>query len=196
MGTSNQYSYIKSKKQINQPLCIWMTGLSGAGKTTIANALIDNLNKKNIIAINLDGDVLRYGINRDLGFTDFDRSEAVRRAAEIAKLLFDYNFFVIVSLISPIQKDRDFARNLFNKNEFHEIYISTPISECIKRDVKGLYKKAKQGTIKHFTGIDSIYETPINPELTINTTKKSIDECVELIISKIILNDSTKSKSV
>ena len=166
------------------PMCLWMTGLSGAGKSTLANALEQELNKKGKHTYILDGDNLRHGLNSDLGFSEKDRNENVRRAAEAAKLIVDAGLVVIVGLISPFKKERDWARSLFKDNQFKEIYISTSLQECEQRDTKGLYKKARQGVVKDFTGIDSPYEPPENPEVIIDTQNKSVSDCVQLILEK------------
>jgi len=174
------------KQQI--PMCLWMTGLSGAGKSTLANALEQELNKKGKHTYILDGDNLRHGLNSDLGFSETDRIENVRRAAEAAQLMVDAGLIVIVGLISPFKKERVWARSIFKDNQFKEIYISTSLQDCEERDVKGLYKKARQGEIKDFTGIDSPYEPPENPEVVINTKDKSVNECVQLIFEKANLS--------
>jgi adenylyl-sulfate kinase len=169
------------------PMCLWMTGLSGAGKSTLANALEKELNKNGRHTYILDGDNLRHGLNSDLGFSEADRNENVRRAAETACLMVDSGLIVIVGLISPFRKERNWARSLFNDEQFKEIFISTPIGECEKRDVKGLYKKARQGEVKDFTGIDSPYEPPINSEVTIDTQNLSVIECVNQILHEVNL---------
>jgi adenylyl-sulfate kinase len=170
----------KIKQQI--PMCLWMTGLSGAGKSTLANALEQQLNRSNKHTYILDGDNLRHGLNSDLGFTEADRNENVRRAAEAAQLMVDAGLIVIVGLISPFKKEREWARSLFKENHFKEIYISTSLQECEERDVKGLYQKARRGEVKDFTGIDSPYEPPENAEVIIDTQNKSVDECVRQIL--------------
>jgi adenylylsulfate kinase len=167
------------------PMCLWMTGLSGAGKSTLANALEQELNKQDKHTYILDGDNLRHGLNSDLGFSDADRNENVRRAAEAAQLMVDAGLIVIVGLISPFKKERDWARSLFKNNQFKEIYISTSLEQCEQRDVKGLYKKARQGEVKDFTGIDSPYETPDNPDIIIDTENRTVDECVHMILHKV-----------
>jgi len=164
------------------PMCLWMTGLSGAGKSTLANALEQELNKQGKHTYILDGDNLRHGLNSDLGFTEADRNENVRRAAAAAQLMVDAGLIVIVGLISPFKKERDWARNLFKDNQFKEIYISTSLHECEQRDVKGLYQKARRGEVKDFTGIDSPYEPPENAEVIIDTQNKSVDKCVQQIL--------------
>ena len=166
------------------PMCLWMTGLSGAGKSTLANALEQELNKKGKHTYILDGDNLRHGLNSDLGFTEIDRNENVRRAAEAAQLMVDAGLIVIVGLISPFKKERDWARSLFKTNQFKEIHISTSLPECEQRDTKGLYKKARRGEVKDFTGIDSPYQAPENPEVVFDTENKSVVECVQIILQK------------
>ena len=164
-----------------------MSGLSGSGKSTLANALEQKLNKMGKHTYILDGDNLRHGLNSDLGFTEIDRNENVRRAAETAKLMVDAGLIVIVGLISPFKKERDWARSIFKPNQFKEIYISTSLKECERRDVKGLYQKARQGTVKDFTGIDSPYEEPKSPEILVDTTNLTVNDCVEKILKEIIL---------
>ena len=178
-----QTDRVKIKHQT--PMCLWMTGLSGAGKSTLAtNALEQELNKMGKHTYILDGDNLRHGLNSDLGFSESDRNENVRRAAEAAQLMVDAGLIVIVGLISPFKQERDWARSLFKDNQFEEIYISTSLQECEQRDTKGLYKKARQGEVKDFTGIDSPYEPPENPDVIIDTQDKSVLECVQLILEK------------
>lgn len=174
----------RAKIKQQTPLCLWMTGLSGAGKSTLANALEQELNKKGKHTYILDGDNLRHGLNSDLGFTESGRNENVRRAAEVAQLMVDAGLIVIVGLISPFKKERDWARSLFRENQFQEIYISTSLEQCEERDVKGLYQKARRGQLKDFTGIDSPYEPPENPEVIIDTQDKSVSYCVQLILEK------------
>ena len=162
----------RAKIKNQTPMCLWMTGLSGAGKSTLANALEQELNKKGKHTYILDGDNLRHGLNLDLGFDQPDRNENVRRAAEAAKLMVDAGLIVIVGLISPFKKERDWARNRFKDNQFREIYISTSLQECEQRDVKGLYLKARRGEVKNFTGIDSPYE-PLKMQKSLSILKIS-----------------------
>ena len=177
----------RAKIKHQTPMCLWMTGLSGAGQTTLANALERELNKRGKHTYILDGDNLRHGLNSDLGFSEADRNENVRRAAEAAQLMVDAGLIVIVGLISPFKQERDWARSLFKDNQFKEIYISTSMQECEQRDVKGLYQKARRGEVKDFTGIDSPYEPPENPDVIIDTQNKSVSECVQMILEKVNL---------
>ncbi len=164
---------------------LWMTGLSGSGKSTIANEVEKILYSQGKKTYILDGDNIRHGLNKDLGFTDKDRVENIRRVAEVAKLMCDAGLIVITAFISPFRLEREMARSLFEKNDFKEIYISTPLKVAEKRDPKGLYKKARQGKIPNFTGIDSIYEKPTNPELEIDTSKVSLSKAVKKILNII-----------
>jgi len=181
--TQNERAQIKQQS----PMCLWMTGLSGAGKSTLANALEQELNKMGKHTYILDGDNLRHGLNSDLGFSEDDRKENVRRAAEAAQLMVDAGLIVIVGLISPFKQERNWARSLFKEHQFKEIYISTSLQECEQRDVKGLYQKARRGEVKDFTGIDSPYEPPENPDVIIDTQDKSVSECVQFILEKVNL---------
>jgi len=171
-------------KLLNQkPMCIWFTGLSGSGKSTIANALELELHKLGKLTFTLDGDNIRHGLNKDLGFTQSDRIENIRRVSEIAKLMVDAGVIVLVTFISPFRVDREFARSKFKIDEFIEVFVDTPLEECERRDPKGLYKKARAGKIKNFTGLDSIYEAPQNPQITLNT----IQEPIEILIKKLLI---------
>jgi len=167
-------------------LCLWMTGLSGAGKSTLANALEEKLNSLGKHTYILDGDNLRHGLNQDLGFSMEARNENVRRAAEVARLLVDAGLIVIVGLISPLRTEREHARSLFERNQFKEIYLSTSLQECEKRDVKGLYQKARSGDLKDFTGIDSPYEAPEAPEIELNTENLTVEQAVDVIVKAIL----------
>ena len=164
------------------PRCIWFTGLSGAGKSTIANSLERRLFAQGRHTYLLDGDNVRHGLNRDLGFTEEDRVENIRRVAEVAKLMVDAGLIVLVSFISPFAVDRKMARGLFEPSEFIEVFVDAPLATCEQRDVKGLYAKARRGDLKHFTGIDSPYEPPLTPELRLDTSLYSPDQCVEHLV--------------
>ncbi len=173
-------------KQKNQvPKCIWLTGLSGSGKSTLANALEVALTGQGKHTYLLDGDNVRHGLNKNLGMSDEDRTENIRRVSEVAKLMVDAGLVVITAFISPFRADRDAARALFEDGEFVEVFADAPLEECEKRDPKGLYKKARAGEIKEFTGIDSPYEAPANAEVVINTAEHDIGECVRQLIAKI-----------
>jgi len=176
----------RAKIKDQQPLCLWMTGLSGAGKSTLANALEEKLNALGKHTYILDGDNLRHGLNQDLGYSVEARNENVRRVAEVARLMVDAGLIVIVGLISPLKAERDHARSLFAKNQFKEIYLSTSLQHCEKRDVKGLYQKARAGKLKEFTGIDSPYEAPEAPEMELNTEYLTVTEGVEVILKAIL----------
>jgi bifunctional enzyme CysN/CysC len=152
-----------------KPCMIWFTGLSGAGKSTIANLVEKQLHAAGHRTYLLDGDNVRHGLNKDLGFTDADRVENIRRVAEVAKLMIDAGLIVLVSFISPFRSERRLARDLVDESEFIEVFVNTPLALAEERDPKGLYKKARRGELKNFTGIDSPYEAPEQPELEINT---------------------------
>jgi bifunctional enzyme CysN/CysC len=161
---------------------LWFTGLSGAGKSTIANLVEKKLHSKGQLTYLLDGDNVRHGLNRDLGFTDADRVENIRRVAEVAKLMTDAGLITLVSFISPFRSERLMAREQVGKDEFVEIYIDTSLNEAEKRDVKGLYAKARKGELKNFTGISSPYEAPENPELRIDTGQMSAEDAASEIV--------------
>ena len=162
---------------------LWFTGLSGSGKTTVAKAVERRLYELGHIAYVLDGDNIRHGLNSNLTFSDEDRKENIRRISETAKLFADAGVITLTAFSSPFREDRKRARKIIENESFGEVYISTSIEECEKRDVKGLYKKARDGEIKNFTGIDSPYEPPENAEVTVDTTGKSIEESAEEIIN-------------
>ncbi|SDL94554.1 adenylyl-sulfate kinase [Sediminibacillus halophilus] len=161
---------------------LWFTGYSGSGKSTLANELDYQLHKLGIRTFVLDGDNIRHGLNKELGFSPKDRVENIRRVGEVAKLFVDSGQIVMTAFISPYRKDRDQVRKLFEEGEFHEIFIDCPFDVCESRDPKGLYQKARQGTIRDFTGIDSPYQAPINPELTIDTEHCTVKEAAQTII--------------
>ena len=158
---------------------IWLTGLSGAGKSTLANELERRLRARAVRTYLLDGDNVRHGLNRDLGFSTEDRVENIRRVAEVSKLMVDAGLVVITAFISPFRAERQLARNLMADGEFIEVFVDTPLVVAEQRDPKGLYKKARRGELKHFTGIDSPYETPDNPEIVIDTTSMSVQESAD-----------------
>jgi bifunctional enzyme CysN/CysC len=162
--------------------CLWFTGLSGSGKSTIANLLEKRLHADGKHTYILDGDNVRHGLNRDLGFTEADRVENIRRVAEVARLLVDAGLIVVVAFISPYRAERQFARNLFDPGEFIEVFVDTPLEECERRDVKGLYAKARRGELKNFTGIDSMYESPESAEIHLRTTGLAPETCVDQIL--------------
>jgi bifunctional enzyme CysN/CysC len=169
------------------PRCLWFTGLSGSGKSTIANLLEKRLHAEGRHTYILDGDNVRHGLNRDLGFTEADRVENIRRVAEVAKLMVDAGLIVLVSFISPFRNERQMARTLFNDDEFMEVFVDTPIEVCEQRDVKGLYAKARSGKLKNFTGIDSPYELPVKPEVHVKTATMNIELCVESILKTLLI---------
>jgi bifunctional enzyme CysN/CysC len=164
---------------------LWFTGLSGAGKSTIANLVEKKLHAMGKHTYTLDGDNVRHGLNKDLGFTDADRVENIRRVGETAKLFVDAGIITLVSFISPFKSERQFARSLVEDGEFIEVFIDTPIEVCEQRDVKGLYKKAREGKIANFTGIDSPYEAPENAEITVNTSDQTAEQAAEVIVAKL-----------
>jgi bifunctional enzyme CysN/CysC len=165
---------------------LWFTGLSGAGKSTIANLVEKKLLRMNRHTFLLDGDNVRHGLNKDLGFTEADRIENIRRAGEVAKLMTDAGLIVITAFISPFRAERQMVREMMAAGEFVEVHIDTPLAEAEARDVKGLYKKARSGQLKNFTGVDSPYEAPVSPEIRIDTTKLSAEQAAELIVNRLI----------
>lgn len=161
---------------------LWFTGLSGSGKSTVANAAAKALFDQGLNPYVLDGDNIRHGLNKDLGFSEEDRTENIRRIGEVSKLFVDSGQIVLTAFISPFIKDRELVRDLLEADEFIEVYIKCPVDECEKRDPKGLYEKARKGLIRDFTGIDSPYEEPVNPEIVVETDKYSVEESVEHIV--------------
>ena len=165
---------------------IWFTGLSGSGKSTIAIALERELHKRGLLCRILDGDNIRSGINNNLGFTEADRIENIRRIAEGSKLFVDTGIITIAAFISPSNDIREMAANIIGKDDFLEVYVSTPIEECERRDVKGLYAKARRGEIKNFTGISAPFEAPAHPALTLDTSALSLEESVNKLLELIL----------
>lgn len=179
--TQQQRSDLKGHK----PLLVWFTGLSGSGKSTIANALEKTLFKKGIHTYLLDGDNVRKGLNNNLSFSPEDRTENIRRIAEVANLMIDAGLVVIASFVSPNREDREDVKRIVGYANFVEVFVNTPIEECERRDVKGLYAKARAGEIKDFTGVNAPYEAPMVPDVEIDTTMISVDEAVGLILAEI-----------
>ena len=179
----------KEKLLGQRGLMIWFTGLSGSGKSTIAIALERELHRRGILCRILDGDNIRSGINNNLGFTEADRVENIRRIAEVAKLFIDTGIVTLAAFISPNNDIREMAARIIGKDDFLEVYVSTPLEECERRDVKGLYAKARRGEIKNFTGITAPFEAPVHPALTLDTSVLSLEESVnrllELVLPKI-----------
>lgn len=177
----------RARQNNQRPMCIWFTGLSGSGKSTLANALEQMLHADGYRTYLLDGDNVRHGLNKDLGMSDEDRAENIRRVGEVAKLMTDAGLIVLTAFISPFRDDRDKVRALFEAGEFVELFVDTPLAECEKRDPKGLYKKARAGEIKEFTGIDSPYETPEKAEVIVDTAGQSVEQVVAAIRAKLDL---------
>jgi bifunctional enzyme CysN/CysC len=177
---------IRSELKHQKPCCLWFTGLAGSGKSTLANLL-----EKRLVALGrhtyvLDGDNVRHGLSRDLGFTDADRVENIRRVAEAARLMVDAGLIVMVALISPFRAERQMARELFGQGEFFELYVDTPLEVCEARDPKGLYRKARAGQLVNFTGIDSPYEPPQQSELQLSAARFSAEDLVQRIIDELV----------
>ncbi|MGF1702664.1 adenylyl-sulfate kinase [Photobacterium makurazakiensis] len=168
----------RSEQKKQQPCVLWFTGLSGAGKSTVAGALESRLSQLGYHTYLLDGDNVRHGLCQDLGFSAEDRRENIRRIGEVAKLMTDAGLIVLSAFISPHRQERKLVRDMLPSEEFIEVFVDTPLEECEKRDPKGLYKKARAGEIKHFTGIDSEYEKPVNPEIHLSAGSATIDELV------------------
>ncbi|MGE5216533.1 MAG: adenylyl-sulfate kinase [Chloroflexota bacterium] len=173
---------VRAEMKHQQACCLWFTGLSGSGKSTIANLLEKRLHADGKHTYILDGDNVRHGLNRDLGFTEADRVENIRRVGEVAKLMVEAGLIVIVAFISPFRAERELARSLFDPGEFIEIFVDTPLEECERRDVKGLYAKARRGELQNFTGIDSEYETPESPEIHLRTLGLKPEGCADAIV--------------
>lgn len=168
---------------------LWFTGLSGAGKSTLAVELERRLHERKIHTYVLDGDNIRHGLNRNLGFSPEDRKENIRRIGEVAKLFVDAGMFVLTAFISPYREDRQMVRDMFAADEFIEIYVKCSVDECEKRDPKGLYRKAKAGQIKEFTGISAPYEAPSSCEIVVETDRMDIEDCLDTIIAFLTKNN-------
>ncbi|MES2949216.1 MAG: adenylyl-sulfate kinase [Pseudomonadota bacterium] len=187
----------RAQMKFQRPVCIWLTGLSGSGKSTVANLLERRLHSEGRHTFLIDGDNVRHGLSGDLGFSEADRAENIRRVAEVARLMVDAGLIVIVSLISPYRADRQLARSLFDQSEFIETFIDASVDECERRDPKGLYAKARCGELKNFTGIDSRYEPPISPDVHLNTIETTPTACVDklwkTLLPLIASSDTTQS---
>jgi bifunctional enzyme CysN/CysC len=181
----------RSRLMQHRPALLWFTGLPASGKSTIANLVEAQLNARGVHTAILDGDNIRHGLNRDLGFTEADRVENIRRAGEVAKLMTDAGLIVLCSFISPFRADRGMVRELSNEGEFFEIFVDTPLEECIARDPKGLYRRALAGEIQNFTGIGQPYEPPEDPELHLSTTRPAeelADEVVRALVDRRVIS--------
>ncbi len=176
----------RSDKNGHKSAILWFTGLSGSGKSTLANAVNQALFERGVSSYVLDGDNIRHGLCKDLGFSDSDREENIRRIGEVSKLFLDAGILVLTAFVSPFRSDRERARQLVSKEDFLEIHCSANLNICEGRDTKGLYAKAREGQIKDFTGISSPYEKPINPELNIDTGTIDLEKCVQVVLDNLI----------
>ena len=179
----------RARQKQQKPVCLWFTGLSGSGKSTIANLLEKRLFAAGRHVYVLDGDNIRQGLSKDLGFSEADRVENIRRVTEVSRLFVDAGLVVIVALISPYRAEREIARSHFESGEFLEIFVDAPLAECERRDPKGLYAKARRGELVNFTGIDSAYEPPMSPEVRLDTVAYSAEECVDRILLAVVKAD-------
>ena len=186
----------RAEHKNQKPCVLWFTGLSGSGKSTVANALEHELAKRGQHTFLLDGDNVRHGLNKDLGFSDADRVENIRRIGEVSKLFVDAGLIAVTAFISPFRSDRQLVRDLLSESEFVEIHMNTPLATCEARDPKGMYKKARAGEIKNFTGIDSDYEAPLTAEITLDTSVQSVLECVKQIIDYLSTHQVLIPKSL
>lgn len=186
----------RAAQKEQRPCMLWFTGLSGAGKSTLANALEQRLYELGHHSYLMDGDNLRHGLNSDLGFSDRDRIENIRRVGEVGALMRDAGLIVLAAFISPFRSDRQMVRSLFEPGEFIEIHVSTPLATCEQRDPKGLYGKARAGLIRQFTGIDSDYEAPVRPELTIDTSCGDLTTHVEAVLAYLMQQHIVRANPV
>ena len=186
----------EDRQQVNghRSAILWFTGLSGAGKSTLAHAVEERLHRMGCSTYVLDGDNVRHGLCADLGFTSDNRTENIRRVGEVAKLMIDAGLFTLTAFISPFRSDREGVRGMVMPHEFIEIYCQCGVDVCEARDVKGLYKRARIGEIKNFTGISSPYEAPFKPELVVNTADQTIDACVDQVFTSLLDHDLVSSK--
>ncbi|MCU7806220.1 MAG: adenylyl-sulfate kinase [Candidatus Thiodiazotropha sp. (ex Lucinoma borealis)] len=175
----------REKMNMHRAKLLWFTGLSGSGKSTLAHALEERLHRRGCRTYVFDGDNVRHGLCRDLGFSIGDRTENIRRIGEMSKLFVDAGIIALTAFISPIREDRDRARSLFAHGDFIEVYVKASIEACESRDVKGLYKKARAGEIPNFTGISSPYEAPEKPEITIDTERSTVEECIDFLLESL-----------
>ena len=199
MKTKNLYWYepsvtVKERwKSYDYKSCvIWFTGLSAAGKSTLANRLCSELHNRGAKSYVLDGDNVRHGLNKNLGFTPEDRKENIRRIGEVAKLFVDAGLIAMTAFISPYKEDRESARKLLKEEEFIEVFVKCPLPVCEQRDPKGIYRKAKAGQINEFTGVSAPYEEPQNPEIVLETDKMSLDECIASLLDYLVKNEYIK----
>lgn len=183
----------RAKRNGHKPFLLWFTGLSGSGKSTIASALEKQLFEKNYQTYILDGDNIRFGLNKDLDFSDVGRKENIRRISEVARLFLDAGMVVFTAFISPFEADRKQAKEIVGAEKFIEVFIDTPLHVCEQRDVKGLYKKARAGEIKHFTGIDSPFEKPLHPDIHVKTEGQSVENSTAYLYSEFLKRVKTDS---
>lgn len=186
----------KEKRNQHKSRVLWFTGLSGSGKSTVANATEKVLHDMGLQTYILDGDNVRMGLNKDLGFSPEDRTENIRRITEVAKLFADSGSIILTAFISPYRADRDKAREIISTEDFIEVFVSADLSVCEARDPKGLYKKARAGEIKGFTGIDAPYEAPLNPELIVETDKNDIETCAQIVVDYLVEEEIIKKTTV
>ncbi|HXX57054.1 MAG TPA: adenylyl-sulfate kinase [Thermodesulfovibrionales bacterium] len=193
---SHSVTVKERRESYNYVSCVlWFTGLSAAGKSTLANALCQRLHLMGVKSYVLDGDNIRHGLNKNLGFSPEDRKENIRRIGEVAKLFVDAGVIAMTAFISPYREDRDNVRALLKEDEFIEIFLRCPIEECERRDPKGIYKKARTGEVKEFTGISAPYEEPAHPEIILDTDKLTLEEAVEAVMRYLIQNEYIKPEN-